>query len=154
MGGTQATYFRRWLTNTRSCLANLAMSGKLIWQLYVVSKHPVNRIFRMKYLKGGSLRNISSVNTPTGSAIWNSCIKGFVIFTQQLFRFISNRKRTLLWEDKISGKPPLSFVFQLSELMDWSKNNGLLRLADICTWDNEGFWAGWILPDLPTRFNS
>ena len=38
--------------------------------------------------------------------------------------------------------------------MNWSKNKGLLRLADICIWDNEGNWAGWIFPDLPVQFNS
>ena len=105
-------------------LAYLEMTGKLIWQLFVDTNHPVSRIFRMKYLKGGSLR--------------------FVNFSQHLFSVPVNGKRTLLWEDKISGKPPLSFVFQLSELMDWSKNKGLLRLADICIWDSDGNWEGWL----------
>ena len=53
-------------------LANLEMGGKLIWQLYVDKNHPVNKIFRMKYLEGGSLRNLTTSNTPTGTAIWNS----------------------------------------------------------------------------------
>ena len=47
-------------------LANLAMTDKLIWQLFVDTKHPISRIFRIKYLHGGSLRNISSANTPSG----------------------------------------------------------------------------------------
>ena len=61
--------------------------------------------------------------------------------------------RTFLWEDPISNKPPLSSVPQLSEFMNWSKNKGLLHLADICIWDNEGNWVGWIFPDLPSHFN-
>ena len=32
--------------------------------------------------------------------------------------------------------------------MNWSKNKGILRLADICTWDFNGFWTGWSFPDL------
>ena len=52
-------------------LANLAMTGKLIWQLFDDPKHPVSRIFRMKYLKGGTLRNTFDVNIPLGSTIWN-----------------------------------------------------------------------------------
>ena len=49
-------------------LANLALSGKLFWQLFVDKNYPVNKIFHMKYLKGGSLRNTTSANTPTGTA--------------------------------------------------------------------------------------
>ena len=41
-------------------LANLAMGGKLIWKLFVDKKHPVSKIFWMKYLKGGSLRNLKA----------------------------------------------------------------------------------------------
>ena len=119
-------------------LANLAMTGKLIWQLFVDPKHPVSRIFKMKYLQGGSLRNISFANTLFGSAIWNSCRKGFEFFIKHLYRVLGNRMRTLLWEDVISGTPPLSSVPQLFEIMNWSKNKGLLFLADICIWDNEG----------------
>ena len=47
-------------------LANLAMTGKLIWKLFVDPKHHVSRIFRMKYLHSGPLRNISSTSTPSG----------------------------------------------------------------------------------------
>ena len=118
------------------------MTGQLIWQLFDDPKHLVSRIFKMKYLKGGTLRNISAINMPSGSAIWNSCRKGFEFFCQQLFRIPGNGLRTLLWEDHISGKPPFSSVLQISDFMNWSMNKGLLRLADICTWDLDGFWTG------------
>ena len=72
------------------------------------SKHHVSTIFRMKYLKGGPLRNISSTNTPLGSAIWNSCRKGLEFFSQRLFRVPGNGMKTLLWEDHISGNIPFS----------------------------------------------
>ena len=45
-------------------LANLEMGGKLLWQLYAEKKHPVSMIFRKKYLKGGSLRGLTSSSTP------------------------------------------------------------------------------------------
>ena len=135
-------------------LANLAMTGKLIWQLFGDPKHPISRIFNMKYLKRGTLRNISAVNTPSGSAIWNSCRKGFEFFCQQLFRIPGNGLRTLLWEDHIFKKPPLSSVLQIFYFMNWSKNKGLLRLADICTWDFDGFWTGWSFLDLPIYLES
>ena len=50
-------------------LANLALGGKLIWQLCSGKHHPDNKIFWKKYLKGGSVRNIKTANTPLGTAI-------------------------------------------------------------------------------------
>ena len=38
--------------------------------------------------------------------------------------------------------------------MDWSKNKGLLRLADIYIYDNDGYWAGWNILDLLVRLDS
>ena len=91
-------------------LANWAMGKKLIWKLYVDKNHPVNKIFRMKYLKGGSLRSLTSSSTPVGTTIWKSGKKGIDKFNQQLYRIPGNGKRILLWEDKILGNTPLSSV--------------------------------------------
>jgi len=49
----------------------MALGGKIIWQLYADKKHPVSKILWMKYLKGGSLRNLRTTSTPTGTTIWN-----------------------------------------------------------------------------------
>ena len=84
----------------------MALGGKLIWQVYKDKNHPVSRIFRMKYLKGRSLRNITSANTSLGSGIWNSCRKCFDSFNLQLYRTPGNGKKIYLWEDRISRKPP------------------------------------------------
>ena len=54
-------------------LANLAMGGKLLWQLFSNKKHPVSQFFWKKYLKGGTLRNLQGKNTPKGSITWNLC---------------------------------------------------------------------------------
>ena len=59
-------------------LANLVMVGKLVWRLFEDPKHPVSKIFRMKYLHGVSLRNISSENSSSSFGIWNSCRKCLV----------------------------------------------------------------------------
>ena len=119
-------------------LDNMALGEKLIWQLYVDKYHPVSKIFRMKYLKGGSLRNITSSNTPLGTTIWNSCRRGLGKFNQQLYRIPCNGKKILLWEDKISGNPALSSVILLAKIMNWTINKGLLLLADIFSWDSVG----------------
>ena len=63
-------------------LANLELGGKLIWKLYVDKNHPVSKIFRMKYLKGDSLRNLTNSNAPIGTTISNSCRRGINKFNQ------------------------------------------------------------------------
>ena len=130
------------------------MGGKLIWQLYVDKNHPVSKIFRMKYLKDVSLRNLTTSNTLTGTTIWNYCRRGINKFNQQLYRIPGNGKRILLWEDKISGNPPLFSVILLEEIKNWLTNKGLLRLDDICSWDSVGNWAGWSFLKLPDRLSS
>ena len=107
-------------------LANLALSGKLLWHLFADKNHPVSKIFQMKYIKGVPLRSITSTNTPPGTAIWNSCRKSIEFFTHQLFRIPGNGKSILLWEDKISGNPPLSTILPLSDFLTWATNKGLI----------------------------
>ena len=130
-------------------LANMAMRRKLIWKLYMGKNHPVSNIFRMKYIKGVSLRNLSTSRTPTRTTIQNSCRKGIGKFKKHIYRISRNGKKILLWEDKTSGNPSLSSISFLSEIMDWSTNKGLLHLVDFCSWDNVGNWVGWSFPDLP-----
>ena len=62
-------------------LANPTMGGRLIWELYTNKNHPVSMIFWMKYLKVGSLRNITTSNTFSWTTIWNLCRKGLTIST-------------------------------------------------------------------------
>ena len=66
-------------------LSNIAMGGKLLWQLFSNKKHPVSNIFWKKYLHGGNLRNMNIENTPKGSNSWNLCRKGLYFFVQHLF---------------------------------------------------------------------
>ena len=94
-------------------LANLAMGGKLIWQLYDDKNHSVSKIFQMKYLKGGSLINLKSSNTPSGTIVWNSFRKGIDSFKRQLYRIPGNGKRIMLWDDNILGNPVIFLSYKL-----------------------------------------
>ena len=75
-------------------LANLAMGGKIIWQLFANKKNLVSNIFWMKYLKGGSLRNLKAENLPQCTTIWNSCREGIKHIQQQLYKIPGNRSRS------------------------------------------------------------
>ena len=77
-------------------LANLALGGKFLWQLYVDKNHHVSKIFRMKYLKEGSMRNLTSSSTPSGTIIWNLCRKGIDKFKQHLYRIPGNGNKICL----------------------------------------------------------
>ena len=114
-------------------LSNLALGGKLLWKLYVDKHHPVSNIFRPKYLKGRSLRKLTSSSTPSGTTIWNLCRKGIDEFKKRLYRIPGNGNKIRQWEDKISGNNPLSSGIMFEELKIWLKNKGLLRLVDLCS---------------------
>ena len=43
-------------------LSNIAMGGKILWQLFS-KKHSVSQLLWKKYLHGGSLKNIQMANT-------------------------------------------------------------------------------------------
>ena len=119
-------------------LSNIAMRGKLLWQLFSNKKHPVSNIFWKKYLHGGNLRNLHMENTPKGSTSWNLCRKGLDFCVQHLFRIPGNGRQTLLWDDKINGQAPLNSDNSISEIKNWLINKGVLRLVDICLWDAKG----------------
>ena len=89
-------------------LENLALGGKFIQQLYADKNHLVSKIFWMKYLKDGSLRNLKTANTPTCTIIWNLCRRGIDNIHHQLYRIPGNGKRILLWGDKILGNLPVA----------------------------------------------
>ena len=57
-------------------LVNLALGGKLLWQIYSSKNHPVSKIFWKKYLNGIPMRNINSAISPSGTTIWNLCKRG------------------------------------------------------------------------------
>ena len=66
-------------------LSNLALGGKLLWQLFSNKKHPVSQIFREKHFHGGSLRYIQLANTPKGYIIWNLCRSCLEFFNKHLY---------------------------------------------------------------------
>ena len=70
-------------------LENLAMGGKIRWQLFADRKHLVIQILWKKYLLGGTMRNLQAVNTPKGSLTWNLCRRGLEFFQKT---FISHSK--------------------------------------------------------------
>ena len=124
-------------------LENLALGEKIIRKMFAEKNHPVSKILWRNNLKGGSMRNLKSANTPSNTAIWNFCRRGIEHIQHQLYRIPSNGMIILLREDNILGNPPLSSLNPLNEIKSWLINKGLLRLADICSLDSNRNWVGW-----------
>ena len=100
------------------------------------------------------MRNIKIANTPLGTTVWNLCRKWFDNFQYQLYRIPGSGKKTFLWEDKILGNLPLSSINSLSDIKIWLTNKGFLRLADICNWDSDGNWVGWVFHETSVHLIS
>ena len=61
-------------------------------------------------------------------------------FKISLFRILGIGNKTLLWKDRIMGKPPLDTVEGINCIREWLKLCGVLALADISSWNINGGW--------------
>jgi hypothetical protein len=66
-------------------LANLALGGKIIWNLYENHRHPVRSLLMFFDLNGSSMRNLQEANVPKGNSIWNLCRCILEPFQKNLF---------------------------------------------------------------------
>jgi hypothetical protein len=108
-------------------LANLALGGKIIWNLYVNHRHPVRKISRKKYLNGASMRNLQATNISKGTSIYNLYRHGLEPFQKNLFRILGNGKKTMLWKDNIMGNTPLIESEDLKEIHAWLSQLGIKK---------------------------
>ena len=70
--------------------------------------------------------NLTSSSSPSRTTIWNLCQKGIDKFNQHIFRIPRIGKKISMWEDKILGNTPLSFVIMLEKIKASLTNKGLL----------------------------
>jgi hypothetical protein len=56
--------------------ANLALGGKIIWNLYANHRYLVSNLLKKKYLNGASMRNLQAANIPKGTLTQNLCRRG------------------------------------------------------------------------------
>lgn len=87
-------------------LANIALGGKILWQLYSNKHHPVNQLLQNKYFKGASLRSLQVDRVTKGTPLWDLCRKGLATFQNQLYRVPGNGANIMIWQDKIMGNSP------------------------------------------------
>jgi ribonuclease HI/exonuclease III len=130
-------------------LVNLAMGGKLLWQMAHEPKHPTNNTLLSKYARNSSYRNLQFDPTVNSTQVWKLCCKSSTFFNNSLYRVPGNGKRTYIWQDRIMGSEPLEANQDIADIREWLTRTGKIRLYDISMWDCRGDWAGWDLNGIP-----
>jgi hypothetical protein len=77
---------------------NIALLGKLSWDLIHNSSKLWASILQAKYLRGNGLRY--SIVSPSVSYVWKSILKGFHKLKDENVWLIGNRKDVSMWLDK------------------------------------------------------
>lgn len=77
---------------------NIALLGKLSWDLIPNSSKLWASILQAKYLRGNGLRY--SIVSPSVSYVWKSILKGFHKLKDEKVWLIGNRKDVSIWLDK------------------------------------------------------
>jgi hypothetical protein len=130
-------------------LVNLAMGGKILWQLAHEPKHPVSTTLLSKYARNSSYRTLQFDPTVNSTLAWKLCCKSSSFFNKSLYKVPGNGKRTDLWHDRIMESDPLEANQELADIREWLTRAGKTRLFDISKWDCRGDWIGWDLNDTP-----
>ena len=102
-------------------LANMAMGGKIPWNLYSNNIHHVSKILKKKYLRGESLCNLQAVKIPKVTITWNLCMRRLDFFQKNLYRIPGNGKGTMLWHEKVMWQTTLDNVEEIRGACEWLK---------------------------------
>lgn len=134
-------------------MVNLALGGKILWNLYENPKHPVSEILRAKYAYKVPLRNLQASQILNASQVWKLCNKNLNFFKDRVYKIPDNGKHTKLWHDRIMDSAPLSENEEIDEIRQWLERAGINSVYDLSKWDSHGAWTGWDFHGIPNRLN-
>eukprot|EP00253_Pinus_taeda_P009869 PITA_09869 len=106
-------------------LVNLAMGGKILWNLFKDPKHPVIETLKSKYAHKVPLRNLQASQTINNTQVWKLCSKSLNFFKGKAYKIPGNGKQTNLWYDRIIDRDPLSEVEEITKLKNWLEHTGI-----------------------------
>ena len=131
---------------------NLAMGGKILWNMISGKKTWSKQILKKKYFKGDRERCLEKdTKVQKGSPIFLLCKKAIPYFTPMLTWIPGNGAKIQIWNDSILGEQPLHEVHELDNIKAWLNDNNRTTLWDISTWgsDENAAWESWNLGDYP-----
>lgn len=135
-------------------LANLALGGKLLWQILHHKRHRVSQVFRKKYLNGTNLRCLDHKPMSKGTSTWTLCKVAWEFFAKDLYWVPGNGRKIDIFSDKIMDNDPLQNTQELQNIAAWLSQHGINTLKHFSTWDTHGNRQSWkniaIPPHLET----
>eukprot|EP00253_Pinus_taeda_P014481 PITA_14481 len=134
-------------------LVNLAMGGKILWNLFKDPKHPVCEMLKSKYAHKVPLRNLQASQTINNTQVWKLCSKSLNFLKGKAYKIPGNGKHTNLWYDRIMDRDPLSEVEEIADLKNWLERAGINSMHELSKWDCHDDWQGWDFFGVPNRVN-
>jgi ribonuclease HI/exonuclease III len=135
---------------------NIAMGGKILWNMTAGKQTWSKHLLRKKYFSGSRDRFLEKPPlTKKGSPIFLLCQKAMPLIKSQLTWIPGNGSKINLWEDSILGGQPLSDLREIENIKNWLMHKNCRTLWDISTWKNDDkkSWEGWDLGNYPEELN-
>jgi ribonuclease HI len=134
-------------------LVNLALGGKIMWNLFKNPKHPVSEILKSKYAHKVPPRDLQESQTRQSTQVWRLCNKSLNFFKGKAYRIPGNGKHINLWHDRIMDREPLEDNDEIADLKDWLERAGINSVYELSNWDSHDDWKGWDFFGVPDRLN-
>jgi ribonuclease HI/exonuclease III len=135
---------------------NLAMGGKMLWQMITGKRTWSKQVLRKKYFRGDRDRCLERpTKGTTGSPIFLLCLRALGFFQSNLTWIPGNGAKIRIMEDSILGDPPLKGFLDIKNIGEWLLANNRETLWDISTWKSDPHlsWHNWNLGHYPEELH-
>ena len=103
---------------------NLAMGGKILWNMITGKRTWSKQILGKKYFKGDKERCLEKpTKTQKGSPIFTLCKRALPHFIPKLTWIPGNGAKIKIWDDYIMGDQPLNQLNDLKNIKTWLQEN-------------------------------
>ena len=131
---------------------NLAMGGKILWNMITGKRTWSKKILQKKYFTGDKERCLEKpTKVQKGSPIFSLCKRALPYFISKLMWIPGNGEKIRIWEDSILGDHPLNELNDLENIKAWLLAKNCSTLWDISSWNNNDkeSWEIWNLGYYP-----
>ena len=117
---------------------NLAMGGKILWNMITGKRTWSKKILWKKYFIGDKERCLEKpTKVQKGSPIFSLCKRALPHFTSKLTWILGNGAKIKIWEDSILGDQPLNELNDLGNIKAWLMAKNYSTLWNISAWNND-----------------
>jgi hypothetical protein len=99
---------------------NIAMGGKMLWNMITGKRSWSKQLLRKKYFLGSRDRCLEKpTKTRKGSPIFHLCQRAMPLLKSQLTWIPGNGSKISIWDDSILGGLPLSVLREIENIKVW-----------------------------------